>query len=164
MKRKPTLDLYFFKLRHSHKANFQITTCQIPLKNKEKIRIRWDRFHEPSLRVHMKRGGGYMSLAVGVYETGPDVEMPSEFANPVIFVVRKWNQEFLTNTSQSQLFFRFLAPRKVLYLDGEDSMITEDTWAASSANVNTGGFRCRVLKSLKWSNPFIADQPFSSLS
>mgnify|MGYP007048502931 CR=1 FL=1 len=150
MKRPPTRDLNIFKLRHSHKANFQITTCQIPLKNKEKIRIHWDGFHGPSLRVHMKRGGGYMSLAVGVYETGPDVEMPSEFANPVIFVVRKWNWEYLTNTSQSKLFFRFLAPRKVLYFDREDSsMITEDTWAASSANVNTGGFRCRVLKLLE---------------
>ena len=64
----------FFKLRHSHKGNFQITTTQIPLKKQRKNQIPLWWVHEPSLRVHMKRGGGYMGFAVGVYETGLYVE------------------------------------------------------------------------------------------
>ena len=111
--------------------------------------------------------GGYMSLRcewiwnaeVGTWAS-LCVYMKRVFMSKMSIQIRIWNkflqseneiiqENFLTNTSQSKLFFRFLAPRKVLYFDGEDSMITEDTWAASSANVNTGGFRCRVLKSLE---------------
>ena len=49
------MDLYLFKLRHSHKGNFQITTTQIPLKKQRKNQIPLWWVHEPSLRVYMKR-------------------------------------------------------------------------------------------------------------
>ena len=49
------MDLYFFKLHHSHKGNFQITTTQIPLKKQRKNQIPLWWVHEPSLRVDMKR-------------------------------------------------------------------------------------------------------------
>ena len=115
MKRKPTMDLCFFKLRHSHKSNFQITTTQIPLKKQRKNQIPLWWVHEPSLRVDMKRWGGYMGFAVGVYETGLYVEnvhpnkwIWNEFLQSENEIIQ---ENFLTNTSQSKLFI--FSPHKV---------------------------------------------------
>ena len=164
MKRKPTMDLCFFKLRHSHKSNFQITTTQIPLKKQRKNQIPLWWVHEPSLRVNMKRWGGYMGFAVGVYETGLYVENvhPNKWDLKWIFAVRKWNhtREFFDKHQPIKIILSNFGPthegsKFCEVFDGADSnvahssMATEDTWAASSANVYTGWFRWQVVKPLK---------------
>mgnify|MGYP007024412926 CR=1 FL=1 len=136
------MDLCFFKLRHSHKSNFQITTTQIPLKKQRKNQIPLWWVHEPSLRVYMKRWGGYMSFAVGVYETGLYVEnvhpnkwIWNEFLQSENEIIQ---ENFLTNTSQSKLFIFF-------DLATQDFQMLENLWWRRSI---IGNVRLRLRRSL----------------